>query len=172
MNFFSSTQYLLGDSDYECRPFMVSTYKKPNNAVIPREHEVFNTALTAPRVSSEHTIAIWKGRFPWLQGIRMYITEEKESLHNILKVMDATVILHNFLMEEGETDFPDEWWDDKETSSVGDAISETDELNNPLHPFMKVHLTIQEDNNSQTTSMNGSSHRGKRTKKSPISVCI
>lgn len=151
---------------------MVSTYKKPNNAVIPREHEVFNTALTAPRVSSEHTIAIWKGRFPWLQGIRMYITEEKESLHNILKVMDATVILHNFLMEEGETDFPDEWWDDKETSSVGDAISETDELNNPLHPFMKGHLMIQEDNNSQTTSMNGSSHRGKRTKKSPISVCI
>ena len=110
---------------------MVSAYKKPQGATIPRDQEMFNTALARPRVMSEHNIGIWKGRFPWLKSIRMPITEDKKSLRNILQIMDATVILHNYLIERGDT-IPDSWIDDDDTSSVGDALSETDELNRSL----------------------------------------
>jgi len=61
----------------------------------------------------------------------MPITEDKKSLLNILQIMDATVILHNYLIERGDT-IPDSWIDDDDASSVGDALSETDELNRAL----------------------------------------
>jgi hypothetical protein len=129
--FFSPTQYLLGDSAFACMPFMVSAYKKPQGAAIPREQEVFNGALSRPRVMSEHTIGIWKGRFPWLKSIRMPITDDKRTLRNILQFMDATVILHNYLIECADS-IPNSWMDDDDASAVGDAITETDELNRSL----------------------------------------
>jgi hypothetical protein len=43
--------------------------------------------------------------------------------------MDVTVILHNFLIERRDYRIPDSWMADDDASSVGDAISETDELN-------------------------------------------
>ena len=61
----------------------------------------------------------------------MTITEDKKSLRHILQIIDATVILHNYLMERGDT-IPDCWIDDDDTSSVGEALSETDELNHSL----------------------------------------
>ena len=64
----------------------------------------------------------------------MTITEDKKSLRHILQIIDATVILHNYLMERGERGdtIPDCWIDDDDTSSVGEALSETDELNHSL----------------------------------------
>lgn len=131
--FFSPTQYLLGDSAFGCMPFMVSAYKKPQGATISRDHEVFNTALAKIRVMSEQTIGIWKGRFPWLKSIRMLITEDKRTLRTILQFMDAAVILHNFLIQRGDDMIPDSWIDNNDDdSSVGEALSDTDELNRSL----------------------------------------
>jgi hypothetical protein len=59
-----------------------------------------------------------KGRFPWLRSIRLVITEDIKSLKRILQIIDATVILHNMLIEFGEEepedgidfdDFSDIW---------------------------------------------------------------
>ena len=44
-NYFTHWQYLLGDSTYECYPFIVSAYKKPQGSAIPCEQEMFNMAL-------------------------------------------------------------------------------------------------------------------------------
>ena len=63
-NYFTYWQYLLGDSAYECHPFIVSAYKKPQGSAIPCVQEMFNTALSKPWVESEHAIGMWKGRFP------------------------------------------------------------------------------------------------------------
>ena len=48
----------------------------------------------------------------------------------ILEVSDACVILHNFLIEQKE-EIPDQWMND-EASDVRDAMSDMDELNQPL----------------------------------------
>ena len=53
-NYFTHQQYLLGDSAYECCPFIVSAYKKPQESSIPHEQEMFIMALLKPQVESEH----------------------------------------------------------------------------------------------------------------------
>ena len=55
---------------------------------------------------------------------------QQEDLSHILEGIDTCVILHNFLVEQ-EEEIPNEWMDD-EASDVSDAISDTDELNQPL----------------------------------------
>ena len=72
--------------------------------------EKFNTALARPRVLSEHCIGIWKGRFPFLKGIRMKITDDTNSLKHILRMIDVCVILHNFLLEQND-EAPVDWMD-------------------------------------------------------------
>ena len=86
---------------YECHPFIVSTYKKPQGSSIPHEQEMFNMALSKPQLESEHAIGIWKDRFPWLHSIPMIMKQstQKEDLSHILEVIDTCVILHNFLIE-------------------------------------------------------------------------
>jgi DDE superfamily endonuclease len=76
-------------------PFMVSTYKKPNGETLNDIEELFNTAVARKILLSEHCIGVWKGRFPFLKGIRMKITEDSDSLKHILRMLDTCVILHN-----------------------------------------------------------------------------
>ena len=64
------------------------------------EAQIFNDALASPCVLSEHTIGMWKGRFPWLCSIHMKITSSKTSVQCILRIMEASVVLHNYLKEE------------------------------------------------------------------------
>ena len=92
---------LLGDLAYECPPFIVSTYKKPQGSSIPHEQEMVNTALLKPWVESEHAIGMWKGRFPWLCSIPMIMKQstQKQDLSHIQEVIDTHVILHIFLIE-------------------------------------------------------------------------
>ena len=58
-NYFTHWQYLLGDSTYECHPFIVSAYKEPQGSAIPGEQEMFNMALLKPWVEFEHAIGMW-----------------------------------------------------------------------------------------------------------------
>ena len=46
-------------------------------------------------------MGLWKGRCGWLRKIRMLITNEKESLEKVLLYIDATIVLHNMLIEMG-----------------------------------------------------------------------
>jgi hypothetical protein len=117
---FSDMEYVIGDSAFENSPFMVSAFKKPTGAEIPRNHELFNEKLARLRIISEHTIGILKGRFPWLRSIRFKIKEGKHSLRNILRMLHATIILHNILAEFGEEDRED-WIDDDDCSAVDEA---------------------------------------------------
>jgi DDE superfamily endonuclease len=64
--FFSDRQYILGDSAFENSNIMVSSYKCPKGMVLGKQEERFNTALSKPQMSSEHTIGMLKGCFPWL----------------------------------------------------------------------------------------------------------
>jgi hypothetical protein len=129
--FFQHNEYIIGDSAFEAQWYCIPAFKKPAGLPIPLEHSRFNNLLSSPRVMSEHTIGMWKGRFPWLRSIRMKIKDDNTSLLQILQVIKATVILHNFLIEENDN-FEDSWYDLDGVSDVDDAdIEGGDELNRP-----------------------------------------
>ena len=132
---FSLMQHIIGDSAFANSPFMVSAFKKGANEDMSYEHEQFNHKLSTLRIRSEHCIGILKGRFPWLRGIRMKVTDQKSSVRRIVRMIDATVILHNMLTEFGEEENT-AWIDEKDFSDLADGdrapYEDGDELNSPI----------------------------------------
>ena len=124
--YFSQGQYLLGDSAFSNGPVMVASYKKPSGSTIPQSQEMFNTLAASIRISSEHTIGMLKARFPWLRSIRMVITDDKKSLKRILELLEATIILHNILVDLN--DETDEEWENED-----DYVPHPDNVFDPLH---------------------------------------
>jgi hypothetical protein len=129
---FAPMQYLLGDSAFENDWFMVAAFKKLPHCTLVTDQQRFNTKLAKLRIVSEHCIGMLKGRFPWLRSIRFVITEDVKSLKRILQVIDATIILHNILVEFGEEEQED-WIDFDDFSDMDEAerapCNEDDELN-------------------------------------------
>jgi hypothetical protein len=109
--YFDNNQYVLGDSAYQNMWFMVSAYKKPVRSQLSAENERFNTTLSKARVVSEHCIGILKARFPILRSIRMKLVEDTKeyNMRKILKMIETTIILHNFLMMENDHNEADDW---------------------------------------------------------------
>mgnify|MGYP006169553629 CR=1 FL=1 len=120
---FSPLQYVLCDTAFEPSDIAVAAYKCQAGFVQDRDEQMFNTCMSSPRVITEHTMGIWKGRFPWLRNMRMLITDETESFERILKYIDATVVLHNMLIDFGGEDEIDAPWDvdDEDLSDLDDA---------------------------------------------------
>lgn len=119
-DYFSNREYVIGDSAFTNTNHMVSAFKKPKGESIPKSHEAFNEKLAKLRIISEHCIGILKGRFPWLRSIRLKIKEDPKSIKNILDMIDATIIMHNILIELGEEE-KREWIDEDDCSLIGDA---------------------------------------------------
>jgi hypothetical protein len=109
--YFSPTQYVLGDSAFQNMWFMVSAYKKPNRSQLSADNKRFNKALSKARVLSEHCIGILKGRFPILRSIRMKLLEDTKirNMRKILKMIEVTILLHNFLMQEKDHTDLEDW---------------------------------------------------------------
>ena len=128
-------QYILGDSAFENDWFIVAAFKKLPHCTLVTDQQQFNTKLAKLRIVSEHCIGMLKGRFPWLRSIRFVITEDVKSLKRILQVIDATIILHNMLVEFGEEEQED-WIDFDDFSDMDEAerapYNEDDELNEAI----------------------------------------
>lgn len=130
--YFGPREYVIGDTAFEPSDICVSAYKCDPGFYQDCDKQNFNSCMSTPRVIGEHTMGLWKGRTPWLRNIRMLITDEKESLEKILKYIDATVVLHNMLIEFGEDEACFDERDD-DCSDIGDVtrIPERDALDLP-----------------------------------------
>lgn len=128
-DFFSDDEYIIGDSAYSNTRFCATTFKKLPNMLLGENLETFNTELSRPRVISEHTIGILKGRFPWLRHIRMKITKDPTSIPNILMVIDSCIVLHNLLIESSDP-VQDDWLEIERLDQEG--MEEVPELNAPI----------------------------------------
>ena len=117
---FEAREYCLGDSAFENDWYMVSAFKKPKDLAIPVAHEKFNEKMARLRIISGHCIEQLKGRFPWLRSIRFKITSNKMSLVRILRHLEATIMVHNMLVEIGEEEKED-WMDITDFSDIDDA---------------------------------------------------
>lgn len=144
---FTDQQYLLGDSAFENGQHLVSAYRCPQGQALNRERTVFNHAMSKPRVISEHTIGILKGRFPWLRSIRMIITEDRNSLRRILQYIDTCIILHNLLTKQHEPTLQ-EWIDDDDASAIDGANPDPDfEIpNDAPNDWRRIQLTERINN--------------------------
>ena len=61
--FFTSLQYILTDTAFTPSDYCIPAYKALTGFAQDRDEQNFNTSLAEPRVISEHTMGIWKGRF-------------------------------------------------------------------------------------------------------------
>jgi hypothetical protein len=96
---------------------------------MPPDNKVFNTILAKPWVSSEHTIGILEGKFPFLTSIWMRLTGKK-LFKKILCYITVCVVLHNFLVGKRE---------DKVDDVVNDNLSKinaSNKLNCPVAGYL------------------------------------
>jgi len=84
--------YLVGDSGYACRPYMLTPVANPTTAA----QMAYNNAHASARNCIERTNGIIKRRFPALKyGMRLHI-------NNTQTVIVATVVLHNIAITVGD----------------------------------------------------------------------
>lgn len=132
--YFSPTEYILADTAFTPSNHCVPSYKCVTGTRLPEDEENFNDALSTPRVTSEHTIGIWKGRFGYLRKIRMRLTNDRRSLEIFLVLIDSTVVLHNLLVQQNDPVDIQTWLDELEAdefSDMDDADRLPEEM--PLH---------------------------------------
>ena len=103
--FFSTGQIMLFDSAVTPRVNVVSLYKKGVGAELPVRQAQFNSIHAGPRVTSEHTIGIFKARFCFARQIRMKITADANSFAKVMNCIKACIILHNMLIGWDEQEF-------------------------------------------------------------------
>lgn len=82
---------LLGDSGYQCRPFLMTPFINP----VDQSERRYNNALCRTRVLIEQTFGFLKKRFQCLNLLR---TKPEVAVVYI----KAAVTLHNFGIERGE----------------------------------------------------------------------
>ena len=97
--YFSPKEYLLGDSAFTASDIMVPPFKAHAGSFLSSNQKGFNTLLAKPRVRSEHCIGRFKGRLPWLKGIRMEIGN-KVQMDKVIAHVRGSVTLHNYLIDE------------------------------------------------------------------------
>ena len=122
--FFSDTEYILTDTAFSPSNHCIPSYKCVTGTQLPTNKEHFNNALSTLRVSSKHTIRIWKGRCRYLRKIRMRLSNDPSSLHKTLEMINSTVILHNILIQKNDTVDISTWLnelDDDEFLDMDDA---------------------------------------------------
>lgn len=120
LSFFDVNQYLLGDSAFENRWFVVSSFKKLPKQELQWNEQRFNDKLASLRVISEHCIGMLKGRFPWLRSIRLRITPDNNSIKKIIRLIKATIVLHNILINFGDDAIDEDWINYDDFSDLDD----------------------------------------------------
>ena len=127
--------YLLGDSGYPCKPYLLTPLLNP---VTPEEQR-YNRAHIKTRNTIERQYGVWKRRFPALSlGLRCEVTKA-------LNIIVATAVLHNIAISTREDNPPD----DIEVRRLLEELQQNRgpdiQDDEPVHP---VHLMYRDDHNA------------------------
>jgi hypothetical protein len=99
-NMYSPQEYLLGNSAFTPTSFLMPAYKKYGGKVqLTPGQKFFNDLVSAACCQVEHTIGIWKGRFPFLREIRLRI-RGKRDMQMLIKLVKVSAVLHNLLVRQ------------------------------------------------------------------------
>ena len=99
--------YLLGDSGYPCKPFLMTPYPNTANA----KEEAFNKAHCKTRVAIEQTFGRWKRRFHLLHS------ECRMKPEKVCTLIGACAVLHNISIRLND-DIDDDPFDDDQPELV------------------------------------------------------
>lgn len=101
-----SPYYVLGDSGYPCRLYLLTPVINPNSQPEVR----YNEAHIRTRNTIERLIGVWKRRFPCLSmGLRV-------DTHLVCQIIVATAVLHNICREENDIVADD--WEEQDTDDI------------------------------------------------------
>jgi len=75
--YFSSREYLLGDSAFTAEDTIIPVFKSLPGATLPRSKEFFKNKVAQARITIEHTIGVLKNRFPCLKCLNIKIKEKR-----------------------------------------------------------------------------------------------
>jgi len=121
--YFSSKEYLLGDSAFSASMVMVPAFKKSPNAALSDERKYFNTKLAKVRIKSEHCIGLVKARFQRVRELRRVIGSKRD-LAALLQMIMCACILHNLLIDHV---IPEEWLEEQaETEDDDEELEQHD----------------------------------------------
>lgn len=73
--YFTSGQYLLGDSAYSPTKYMIPPYKAPHT--LCRSNQKFNCRLSSICIDIEYAFGMLKGRWKSLTGLRLILTNHQ-----------------------------------------------------------------------------------------------
>ena len=82
--------YLLGDSGYACRPYLLTPLLEPQT----EKQQRYNAAHIRTRDTIERCFGMWKRRFAILNHLRTKLETSK-------RIIIATAVLHNFAVNTG-----------------------------------------------------------------------
>ena len=107
--YFLDNKFIIADSAIKPRDTVVPQFKgNVGQPDLPNDLAEFNSMNLQLCVRVEHSIWIWKGRFPFLRNIRMRLTEKPSSLLQIHCFIHVSVILHNLMIGWGDNEV---FWD-------------------------------------------------------------
>jgi hypothetical protein len=107
-NFLDDGEYIIADAGYANTNNIITSYKMPpGESSLPQPRAFFNRVHASARVKVEHTIGLLKGRFPILRGIPIRITQDNNTILDVIRHIEACIILHNILNTFSETDCKD-----------------------------------------------------------------
>ncbi|KAE8982445.1 hypothetical protein PF005_g23400 [Phytophthora fragariae] len=94
--YFSSGEYLIGDSGYAISERLITPYKMPRAARV--ETAAFNTIVSSARFVNENCIGTLKNRWSSLYGVRTQIKEAKD-FKKVNNHILLCVLLHNITLQ-------------------------------------------------------------------------
>ena len=94
-------EYILGDSGYALHPYVLTPYRRPQ-VDGSDDNADFNLIHSSARVAVENAIGMLKGRWRFFKNIPIQMNQPKD-IEKIDDVLFTCVILHNFLIIEGDT---------------------------------------------------------------------
>ena len=121
--YFSVDEFLLADSGYALKSFVVTPYRQPFAEIA--ENKVFNEYFSSARVKIEHVNGILKGRWSSLRGIRTQIKEVKD-FQIVNDHILVCLILHNLMIDFND-ECDDAWIEEEDDMGNDDNDEEAKE---------------------------------------------
>lgn len=105
----------------ELQTWLIAPYKKPEH--FQKENMIFNKHVSALRICSEHSIGMFKGRFPSLKNLCINISNPASHCFATFWILDSAVT-HNFAIKcEAEERGLDEDWDVTQDPFLEEGLS-------------------------------------------------
>lgn len=120
-NFFSADEYIMADSAYPLKHWLITPYK--GRAANDVENVLFNTMFSKFRIRVEHVMGLLKNRWTSLRGLRCSLSSV-DMLQPAIEWIVSVMILHNVMINCN-----DDWEGDENGIVLEEINDDRNDLN-------------------------------------------